>query len=230
MADIVSIARASMVADQQRLNTVSHNLANISTDGYKRQVFNTTLQQVETAGESGARSAALDLSQGVLKHTGSAQNIALNGAGFLVAQAQESEFLTRRGTLAVDEHGYLALATGERILGERGAIQLDTTPFEIQRNGDVLQGGRLVDRLKLVNAASPKAIEYVGSGFYQTTQPLEPAPQLQVMQGHLEGSNVESLAEMMELMTTVRHYEAASQVLRSYDQILGSAINDLADF
>lgn len=230
MADIVSIARTSMVTDQQRLNTVSHNLANISTDGYKRQIFNTALQQIESNGVSGVRPAALDLSQGALKHTDNFRNIALNGTGFLVAQAQDSEFLTRRGSLTVDMSGYLALVTGERILGESGPIQLDSTPFEIQQNGDVLQAGRLVDRLKLVTVDDAKTIDYLGSGLYQATQPLEAATQLRVMQGHLEGSNVESLTEMMELITTVRHYEAASQVLRSYDQVLDTAINDLADF
>lgn len=230
MADIVSIARASMVTDQQRLNTVSHNLANISTDGYKRQVFNTTLQQVENNSAASTGPSALDLSQGALKHTDNYQNIALNGSGFLVAHTQDNDFLTRRGSLTVDQNGYLALATGERILGESGTIQLDSTPFEIQQNGDVLQAGRLVDRLKLVTVSDVRAVEYVGSGFYQTAQPLEQATQLRVMQGHLEGSNVESLTEMMELMTTVRHYEAASQVLRSYDQVLDTAINDLADF
>lgn len=230
MADIISIARAAMITDQQRLNTVSHNLANISTDGYKRHVFSSSLQQLKNNVTSAAHPSSVDFTQGPLKLTDHFQNIALNGKGFLVAKTSDNEYLTRRGALSVDENGYLALTTGERILGERGLIQLDSSPFEVHPNGDLLQSGRLVDKLKLVDVEDHLSLEYVGRGFYQATQSVEPTTELRVMQGHLEGSNVQSLSEMMELMTTVRHYEAASQVLRSYDQVLDTAINELAEF
>lgn len=233
MTDIFSIARTSMQADLNRLNTVSHNLANIGTDGYKRQIFASSLQladaapAVETA--SLTQTNVLDLSQGVLKNTGNPNDVALNGSGFLVVDANQQELLTRRGQLTVDSQGYLALLTGERVVGEGGLISLEAQAFEINRNGELYQDGRLVDRLKRVQADAA-SIEYLGAGLFRNVGELENAESLEVMQGFSEGSNVESLAEMMELITTVRHYEASSQVLKSYDQMLGSAINDLASF
>lgn len=238
MADIFSIARTSMQADMNRLNTVSHNLANIGTDGYKRQIFASSLQLIADT-EAGASQTSplipsmqtnvLDLSQGVLKNTDNNHDIALNGNGFLVVDVNHQELLTRRGQLAVDGQGYLTLNTGERVLGEGGPISLDAREFEIRRNGELYQDGRLVDRLKRVQADS-HTIEYLGAGLYRNTGELTTADDLEVMQGFSEGSNVESLAEMMELITTVRHYEASSQVLKSYDQVLDAAINDLANF
>ena len=233
MTDIFSIARTSMQADLNRLNTVSHNLANIGTDGYKRQIFASSLQQAEAAPAVEATSLAqtnvLDLSQGVLKNTGNPNDVALNGSGFLIVDSNHQELLTRRGQLTVDSQGYLALLSGERVVGESGLISLEARAFEITRNGDLYQDGRLVDRLKRVQADAT-SIEYLGAGLFRNAGELVNAENLDVMQGFSEGSNVESLAEMMELITTVRHYEASSQVLKSYDQVLGSAINDLASF
>src|SRR3990167_6942735 len=163
MADIFSIARTSMQADMNRLNTVSHNLANIGTDGYKRQIFASSLQLIADT-EAGASQTSplipsmqtnvLDLSQGVLKNTDNNHDIALNGNGFLVVDVNHQELLTRRGQLAVDGQGYLTLNTGERVLGEGGPISLDAREFEIRRNGELYQDGRLVDRLKRVQADS----------------------------------------------------------------------------
>lgn len=236
MADIFSIARASMQADLNKLNTVSHNLANIGTDGYKRQIFAASLPQAESVDGvqttnvlAATQTNMLDLSQGVLKNTGISRDVALNGNGFLVVDVNQQELLTRRGQFSVDSNGYLALVTGERVVGEGGLISLEARDFEIRRNGELYQDGRLVDRLKRVQADS-HTIEYLGAGLYRNVGELTAAEDLEVMQGFSEGSNVESLAEMMELITTVRHYEASSQVLKSYDQVLDAAINDLASF
>jgi len=233
--------------DMQELNSISQNLANINTDGYKREVpYVTTFQNALDANASfspvvqhsfieaaGADiTISRDMQQGALEFSGSAFDVALQGDGFFEIETALGQQFTRKGNLSIDAQGRLVLASGEPLLGENGTIYLRNSPFVIDSDGVISQDGFDLDRLSVMRFENPAELAYQGQGMYSTssfgtasTQPFEG----QVMQGYVESSNVRSTDEMIKLIELTRHFEMTQRVLQGYDGMLDQAINSLGD-
>lgn len=233
--------------DVQELRSISQNLANISTDGYKREVpysaaFQTLLdvtagpsvgmpQAVSNGGVPGIH-IARDMQQGALRFSGSAFDVALQGDGFFAIEAAGGQQFTRKGNLLIDAQGRLALTSGEPILGENGAVYLRNSPFTIDATGVVSQDGFELDRLRVVRFEDSSQLNYLGEGLFAAgaSSALAELPfSGQVMQGYLESSNVRSTDEMIRLIELTRHFETTQRVLQGYDGMLDQAINSLGD-
>lgn len=234
MTDIHGIARAALSADVEKVNTLSHNLSNINTNGYKRQVFSLNQGVEVTDGliSSGAlkQKIQVDFEQGALKRTESPLNTAINGDGFYLVGDQSNPYLTRRGAFVVSADGYLSLPSGERVQGKGGDISVTSSDVSISSTGEVSEAGVLLDTLVLVEPENLDQLQYVGAGLFSAQQGYQQLNDIRVMPGFVETSNVNSLAEMTNLMLTVRHFESAAQVLRGYDDMLDAAINELTEF
>lgn len=235
MPDVIQLIQHAMSADMQRLNTISQNLANANTDGYKREIpvqrsFDQHL--VDQMGKPlSAISSERDMSMGALKYTGSMHDVALTANGFIRVEHATGEAYTRRGELQLSTDGRLTLASGEAVSGENGPIYLDVAPFTISGDGSVYQNEQLMGRIEIVEAESNSDIEYIGKGLFISKASLSAMEgDRLVKQGYLEASNVESLKEMVELINTTRHFESSSQVLKGYDSMMDKAINVLGDF
>ncbi len=249
MSDAITALSRALNNDMEQMRSVSQNMANINTQGYKREITATsTFQQALQANSAAPGSAASvndaliglprieisrDMSQGALKYSGSAFDIALKGEGFLQVETPGgSSAYTRKGGLKLDEQGRLTLLTGEPVLGEGGAIYLRNGPFSIDEEGIVTQDDSAEYRLKLVNFDRAGELDYLGRGLFAL-----PADRVLaqvgfegvVKQGYLESSNVQSLDEMVKIVETTRHFETSQRVLRGYDEMLDRAINVLGD-
>lgn len=236
MPDVIQLIQSAMSADMSRLNTISQNLANANTDGYKREISTQKAFEQELVSYGGNKpeaslSVARDMSVGALKYTGNMNNLALTGNGFLKINHVNGEAYTRRGQLQLSEDGKLVLSTGEEVLGESGPIYLQPESFVIQGDGSIFQKEQLMGKLLIVEGNAQGEMNYLGKGMFHSGSPLPQASgEMIIKQGYLEASNVESLREMVGLVTTVRHYESAGQVLKGYDDMLDSAINILGEF
>jgi flagellar basal-body rod protein FlgG len=149
----------------------------------------------------------------------------------------------RKGALQIDNQGRLTLVSGEPILGQSGQIHLNMAPFSINKQGEILQDGAVVDRLKLTEFTDSKKVESHGHGLYllagQTNSDTKEvdanasgskaSDSTKVMQGYLEISNVNMMDEMVNMINVTRHFEASSKVLQGYDGMMDSAINVIGD-
>lgn len=236
MVDVINAATYALNADLTKLQAASQNLTNMNTTGFKREImvdhgFQSLVATPNTAADTGQH-VVRGLEQGALKSTGNPQDIAIEGDGFLPVQKDGQELYTRRGQLMVDAQGYLALKSGERVQGASGAIPLEGTDYTIKPNGDVMQNGRVIDRIHLESFSGSSSLQYVGDGLFRAKSAgVQVTPEkTHLVQGYLEASNVKMMDEMVNLIQITRHFEMTHQVLTAYDGAMDTAISVLGNF
>lgn len=235
MANVLAVAEIGMQNDVQRMHAVSHNLANVSTVGFKREVviarpfIDHLSDSMVTSMRGEMRPTVvtlLDHSEGTMKYSGNPLDVGVEGNGFFVVMTPAGEAYTRQGNLHVDSTGRLLTAGGNAVLGEAGEIQLSTTQPRIDPQGRVWENDTQVAQLKLASVKDMKTLVPIGQGLYLPSEGTEPgAEMVRVRQGFTEAANVVAMKEMIQMIETVRHFEASQRLIRGYDAMLDRAIN-----
>ncbi|OEZ54740.1 flagellar hook-basal body protein [Duganella sp. HH105] len=235
--DVMAIAANGMQHDLLRMETISQNMANVLTPGYKKQVLSGSSFSQQVAGglaDAAAASPAtlsIDAAPGTLRYTANPQDVAIEGTEFFEIAAPQGPAYTRQGGFHTDVRGRLVGQHGMPVMGVSGEIVL-SGPYVIDSNGDVRQGDRVVARLKMVRFANPEALQPLGSGTYAqgAARLAEQGAAPSVRVGYQENSNVSSPQEMVRLTETVRHFEALQKIMQGYDDSLEKTIRKLGDF
>lgn len=225
-----------MQRDMTKLDFVGQNVANVLTPGYKRQlaVAQPFAAQFH-AGMAGAAPAPAvynDPSAAPMRHTGNAQDIAIEGPAFLEVMTENGPRYTRNGALRLDMRGRLVGPAGLPVMGQQGEIVLANLPFQVLPNGEVRQDGRTAAQLKLVQFDQPAMLQAAGNALYaqgRAQLAVQPVP-VTLRSGHLEQSNVNTAQEMVTLTETVRHFEAMQRLLQGHDESLEKTIRKLGEF
>lgn len=233
--DVAAIASEGMQQDLQRLQTISQNLANVLTPGYKKQIFTGTgfSASVEKGMAQAPSSASLgiDASAGTLRYTGDPHDVAINGQGYFEVASPEGPMYSRIAALHSDSGGRLVGSQGLPMSGVGGEIALNGSEFTVDVNGDVRQAERLAGRLKVVRFDNPEALAPVGNGLYrQDGARIGQGGDSTLRPGYQENSNVNSPQEMVRLTETVRHFEALQKIMQSYDDSMEQTFRKLGDF
>lgn len=242
--DVMAIARAGMQSDQARMESISHNTANVLTPGFKRhiaissvigtrieQLAANSAQQFPTADTPRVR-MMVDPSSGALRHTGDNHDVAIEGPAFFEILTPSGVAYTKAGSLRTDVQGRLVTLQDAPVMGTGGELRLTGNAFAIAPNGDVAQDGKIAGRLKLVQFANPEALIPLGNGIYEAgaAQVQESKNPSSLRIGFLETSNVSTPQEMVRLTETVRHFEALQRLVQGYDETLEKTIRKLGDF
>lgn len=247
-------AYTGMVNEQKRLDIISNNLANASTIGYKEdnvtsQSFDNLMTlKIKDASEAYIRRPVgtmnmgvklgevyTDHSQGSLRSTGNTFDLALEGNGFFAISVanrngEATTRYTRNGSFTLSGDGTLVDKDGNAVLGSGGEIKLPTDASEItvDASGNVYADGVYVSQLDIVDFEDYDYLSKVGDTMYE---PVEGASMKEatglVNQGYTEQSNVNSVAEMVEMITITRTYEANSKVMKAMDSQLDLAVNSV---
>ena len=234
MLDAITATQVAMLQDQLRLQSISQNVSNMQTPGYKRQLIENTgfdeHLQVQMATVSQRMQLSTQGVQGTFIQSRLPTELALAGDGYFEVQTDAGVFYTRRGDFHVNEHGELATATGARLLGKGGVLRVDDNAFTIDARGGVFIDNHQVDQVNVVQFSRPEALNYQGQGLFESVEsPVSAGNSTHVLQGFLEQSNVKSIDEMMEMVKTSRHFEASQRVMRTADGLLSTAINQLGE-
>ncbi|MDO3378055.1 flagellar basal-body rod protein FlgF [Geoalkalibacter halelectricus] len=226
---VLSGARARM----QLLEVVSHNLANADTAGFKKDrlcfesLIDGARQRSLAKGVNFNRSAEgyTDLGQGTIQGTGNPFDLAIEGPGFFKIEGQGGDFYTRQGNFRLDAEGFLVNSGGNRVLGENGPLQLGAEEVRIDEDGRIWDGEVLVGRLAVVEVNDPRLLEKRADGLFAAApETIEiPVPRPQLLQGHIETSNVNPLQEMTLLMEAHRTFESYTRVMKIYSEINAKA-------
>lgn len=234
MMDAITATHVAMLQDQLRLQSISQNISNMQTPGYKRQLIESLGFDEQIQAQMTSISQQMQLSTQTVQGTFSQSNLpnemALTGDGYFEVQTDNGVFYTRRGDFHVNEHGELATATGARLLGKGGVIRVDDNAFTINANGELFIDNQKVEQINVVQFSRPEALNYLGQGLYESQETPQPTGiSTHIMQGYLEQSNVKSIDEMMEMVKTSRHFEASQRVMHLADGMLSTAINQLGE-
>lgn len=234
MLDAITATQVAMLQDQLRLQSISQNVSNMQTPGYKRQLIETRGFDEQFHAQMESVSQQMQFStqnvQGTFVQSHRPNELALAGDGFFEVQTDEGMFYTRRGDFHVNEHGELATVTGALLLGNSGALHVEDNDFTIDSSGGVFVDHHKVDQVNIVQFDHPEQLNYLGQGLYESQENPHPVDgSTHLLQGHLEQSNVKSIDEMMEMVKTSRHFEASQRIMRTADGLLSSAINQLGE-
>lgn len=247
MAGITDIAEIAMLNELARMSVHSQNLANIGTLGYKRDVavnraFSTMLGEVTRhlgiASTPGLQTeitptttAVTDPAQGSFQQTDNPLDLALEGEGFFELSTPDGLRYTRRGRFSLDGGGRLVTSDGNVVNGLSGEIRLHTANPRIDSQGAVWDGDDMMGQLKIVLFDKAEHLEKSGAGNFSLgrAQPRSGPTLERVRQGFVEMSNVSTQQEMTQMLTTLRQFEMNQRVVRSYDDMMDTAISTLGD-
>lgn len=239
MSDVLAIAAKSMADDMARLATISHNLANATTPGFKKDitVSRPFVEYLQTYGATGPQTLAttvpvpgtvIDYKAGSLRYTGGPLDVAIEGDGFFELQTDQGPMYTRQGNFQIDARGRMVTAEGTPLAGD---ITVTTGQPRIDQQGKVWDDDKVVGQIRVVAFERPIALQKVGSGLFMAPAAGTGQPQdSRVRQGYLENSNVGSVGEMVSVIETMRHFEANQKLIQGYDEMLDRAIRTLGEF
>lgn len=245
MADPISIAKVSMLADLERIRDFGQNVANASTTGYRRQVpfsvadlMGTAASSLDEYGISGDVAVQTDITAGAIKNTARQLDVALEGEGYLAVSTAEGVRYTRRGDLRLDPQGRLVTQAGDPVIVGGGEAVLQSgnsqsATITISSEGEIQDGDRSLGKLRIAEFGNPRALEYVGNGLFRATThsgAIDGQPRTRVRQNALETSNVRPVQDMTGMMEASRQFEMSRNAMMAYDTMLDSAINTLATF
>lgn len=248
-------AYTGMINEQHRMDTMTNNLANASTVGFKKegatsQSFDDILtvkikdqsvglQNVQRIGTNnpGVKIGEnyTDYTQGSFRVTDNTYDLALGGEGFFAIEytnkaGETSTMYTRAGQFTLNRDGYLVNENGDYVLGTQNQrIRLNTLQdSEISSNGTIIQNGVEVARIQVTDFEDYNYLEKFGETYYR---PVEGARTVQtgatVNSGYLEMSNVQVVSEMVNLIAITRAYESNQKIIQTYDDTLDVAVNQL---
>jgi flagellar basal-body rod protein FlgF len=227
----------------QAQGLVSHNLANVSTTGFRADLARFEARPVEGPGYASrvntvATGLGFDRTQGALVQTGEVLDVAIDGEGWLAVQARDgSEAYSRGGSLKVNSLGLLETERGELVLGDNGPVAIPPyTQIALAADGTVSivpqgQGPETlaqVGRLKLVNPEADR-LGKRADGLIEVTdgEEIEPDANVKVASGFIETSNVNIASTLVDMIEFQRQYEVAVRMMQTADQNAARA-TDLA--
>lgn len=138
------------------------------------------------------------------------------------------EMYTKNGSFVINNEGYLVNRDGYQVQGQNGPIRLTSDQFTVNSKGQIYQNGQLVDTLRVVQFADTTTLKKYGENLVEAPQGAQTQPFTgQVLQGYIEGSNTNTIDEMVEMITVMRSYEANQKVIKAYDDTLDKVINEV---
>jgi len=227
----MSGAKQTLLAQTANAN----NLANTQTTGFKSDLEQFRSRPVYGAGFPTRVYAmndkpGVDFSTGAMQTTGGDLDVAINGEGYLAVQgANGKEAYTRAGDLRITPEGFLQTGAGLPVLGQDGPITIQPAEkVTIGSDGTIsiipLGSGNAttqveVGRIKLIQAPSEN-LEKATDGLLRTKdgQPVAASADVRLAQGVLEGSNVNAISAMVDMIELARNFELQTKVMKSVDE------------
>ncbi|MGO4377347.1 flagellar basal-body rod protein FlgF [Pseudoduganella sp. RAF53_2] len=211
----------------------ANNLANMDTPGFRANLELATATKLPGYGYDDRHMTQLQANavttrQGTLKATGRELDVSISGNGFFAVQGPTGEAYTRAGAITLDADGTMTV-NGMPILGE-GGNPITLPPYrkiDIGQDGTISILGQgttaemqIIDKLKLVKAeASELTKNESGLLVARDGQPLQVDNTVQVRAGHLEGSNVSAIEEMVATMSLNRTFEIQMKLFKASDDM-----------
>jgi len=215
----------------------ANNLANANTTGFKRdRLFVSELIQAgsnpqeQTLMEPVSAARFIEFTPGSMNSTGSEMDFAIQGQGFFEVTGEDGPLYTRNGRFLRNSEGTLVDPLGRAVQGDGGEISLPEGLINVSSTGEISVNGTVIEKLKVVDFESLQLLKKEeGAAFSDNDDKagLTTLDNAVVRQGFLEASNVETMQEMVEMISTARNYEMNAKMLSTQDQTLQKTVNEI---
>ena len=232
MASGIYAATAGAVAQSNALDVTANNISNANTTAFKgaRVAFRQAMAAAQSVDVAmvGAGTGGVDTTNGALTQTGNPLDVAIDGDGYLAVDTPRGVRYTRDGALQLDDQGMLVTAGGLRLRGDGGPIQIPpgTAQVAIEPDGTVHADDSVVGKLQLVHLAPGSETRDGDQLIASRAAPLAgPPPRL--VSGVLEGSNVNVVRGVVDLVKVSRSYESLLKIIQGYHDVEARAAREI---
>jgi flagellar basal-body rod protein FlgG len=166
----------------------------------------------------------VNFGDGPVQVTGNQTDLAIQGSGLFAIDTPNGVRYQRAGNFVVDKDQYLVTMEGFKVLGENGPIKVSDGSFQINQEGALIQNDEVLNRLQIFSTEDMKK---EGEYFYTSDSP-QLATNYKIIQGAVEHSNINTVSEMIQMITATRAYDTNQKAVLAHDETLGKAVNELA--
>jgi flagellar basal-body rod protein FlgF len=236
------VALSHQMALRRHLDIIANNIANASTNAYRREsvMFQDYMSNMPEAEVSSARPVSFVLDYGVARDprpgdmipTDNPLDIGIHGAGYFTVRANDGQpAYTRNGALRPSPDGFLVIASGERVLNTQNqliALSPEEVDIKIANDGTISTNLGVKGQLLISNLPESQDLERMGNGLWRGANATAiPTNEVKLKSGMVEGSNVQPVMEMSEMIDVLRTYQSTTRLMDRYDDIRKSGIERL---
>lgn len=220
----------------KEMETVAHNIANMATNGYRREdvIFSEFVVNTGNGDPSlsmaHANARASDMAQGALFQTNGTYDFAIEGPGFFLVATADGDRLTRAGSFTPSPEGILVAPDGASLLDAGGApvfVPADATRISLGADGTLSADGNPLAQIGLWEPADPLAITRAEGVRFDPGGAPVPTGDAKILQGFLERSNVDPVSELTRMIEVQRAYELGRTFLDKEDERVLGAIKTI---
>lgn len=224
----------------REMQTVANNIANMATGGYRREgiTFSEFIRKLPGEGidhyESLSMAAARvgtdsDL-QGALTQTNGRFDLAVEGEGYFLIETPQGQALTRAGNFTPSAEGELVNADGLRLLDAGGApvfVPADARAIAVAADGTLSADDQPIAQIGLWRPSAPEDVTRRTGVLFDLSEPPEPVEDGVILQGFLEGSNVDPVTEIARMIAVQRAYELGQSFMEKEDERIRGVLSTL---
>lgn len=245
-------AASGMLTKQAQQETLSNNIANLNTAGFKKDKIimksfdEMVIQRINDNSKTNSGSKIVGTMEfgvgvdqnktyftpGVIEETGRSLDFAIDGDGFFTLEdADGNEKYSRDGRFQVDKEGYIVNSQGYRLLGEidglKMPIQINNSDINLNPDGTFVNGEDTI-KISITKFADTSTLAKESANCYiSKDQSGEMDSESKVRQKALERSNVDMIESITEMISIMRSYESNQKVIQSIDETLGKTVNEV---
>lgn len=218
----------------REMQVVAHNIANISTTGFRREgvIFSEYVKRMEggpSLSMANGDTRHMDLRQAGTTQTGGVFDFAIQGDGFFLIETPQGQAMTRAGNFTPNAEGELVNPDGHRLLDLGGApifVPPDAGGVALSTDGTLSANGQPIAQIGLWQPSDPLQMAHQGGTLF-ASDGVEPAAEATILQGFLEESNVNPISEIARMIAVQRAYELGQGFLDKEDERMRGVIQTL---
>ena len=241
MQNATTVALSRMVAQQRALDVTAVNLANAGTPGFKaeRTLFADWISKQKGVDAPKGAQAVLftqdratyrSQTEGALGHTGNPLDLAIGGTGFFTVQTANGPMLTRAGHFGLQPDGTVGDSDGNALLDAAGQpvhVSPSDTQIQVAGDGTISSENGVLGKIGVVDVADVNKMQAQGSRLLRSDSDTTASTTPHIVQGAIEESNVQPIAETTRMMSELREFQFASEFIQAESDRRQAAIDKL---
>ena len=219
----------------REMQVVANNIANSATSGFRQEglVFGEYVRRLDDAPSLSMANANVrntSMMQGALTETRGQFDFAIEGDGFFLIETPAGERLSRAGSFSLSAEGDMVTNDGFRVLDAGGApifVPPDASDLSVATDGTVSSNGRPLSQIGLFQPVDPNAMAREDGVMFRSDAGVEPLDNGIILQGFLEGSNVDPVNQIARMIQVQRAYEMGQNFLQAEDDRIRNSLKTL---